>query len=309
MRAQLSAWGVGSTIRRLLGIRLGRLHQYPPKVLSVLSNSRACDNNNLPRIALITPSFNQAKFIGRTIDSILAQAYPNLDYCIQDACSTDNSIDILHAYLDQPLTLCIERDAGQADALNRGFSRTSGEIMGYLNSDDLLLPGTLHLVGRYFQDHPDVDVIYGNRLIIDENDQEIGRWILPGHAPDVLRFIDYIPQESMFWRRRVWERVGAHFDASLQFAMDWHLILRFLEASAVFHHIPDLFGVFRAHDTQKSQANFVTDGAKEIRTLRLHYADKSLSHLHRLWLHGLYLYQHLKADISWNTKGKAIEKR
>lgn len=301
MRAQISALGLGTAVRRLLDIRMGRLHQYPPKPLSVLKVDVLGEHKALPRIALVTPSFNQAKFVGKTINSVREQHYQNLHYVIQDACSKDGTAEVLKLFQDAGFDIRIEPDQGQADALNKGFARTSADIMGYLNSDDLLLPGTLHFVAQYFHDNPSVDVIYGNRLIIDELGREVGRWILPGHDPQVLRFVDYVPQESMFWRRRIWEFTGSKFDASLQFAMDWDLILRFLDSRAVFHHVPELFGVFRVHGEQKSQANFVTCGAKEMAALRFRHGDASLSRLQRIWLHARYLYRHVKADAAWQA--------
>lgn len=300
MKILLSALGFGSFIRRLFCIRLGRLRQYPPQALSVC-NIRSTPGGDSLGIMLVTPSFNQGMFVESTIRSVLAQDYHYLQYVVQDACSTDSTEKVLESFQGADVGIWIESDKGQADALNKGFARASADVMAYLNSDDLLLPGTLHFVAQYFHDHPSVDVIYGNRLIIDERGLEIGRWILPGHDPQVLRFVDYVPQESMFWRRRIWERVGSRFDAHLQFAMDWDLILRFLDAGAVFHHVPELFGVFRAHGGQKSQANFVTRGAKEMAALRFRHGDVNLSRLQRIWLHVRYLYRHVKADAAWQA--------
>lgn len=301
MKTLLSSLGLGTLLRQIAGVRLGRLHQYPPKDLSVRQLSQANHDANLPTIVLVTPSFNQSKFVGQTISSVREQHYPWLQYVIQDACSKDGTEGVLKSFANEGFDIRIEPDQGQADGLNRGFARTSADVMGYLNSDDLLLPGTLRFVAQYFHDNPSADVIYGNRLIIDELGREIGRWILPGHDPQVLRLVDYLPQESMFWRRRIWERVGGKFDESLQFAMDWELILRFLDARAVFHHVPELFGVFRAHGGQKSQANFVTRGAKEMATLRLRHGDKNLSRLQGILLHGQYLYRHVKIDSAWQA--------
>jgi len=272
------------------------LYQYPPQPLSISHLDTHLGLSDLPFISLVTPSFNQAHFVRETIKSVLNQNYPYLQYVVQDACSSDGTDVVFKDFSVPGVDIWIEADHGQADALNRGFARTAGEIMGYLNSDDLLLPGTLHFVGRYFRDNPSVDVIYGNRLIVDENGLEIGRWILPGHNCKVLRFVDYVPQESMFWRRRIWDRVGAHFDANLQFAMDWDLILRFIDASAVFHHLPGLFGVFRAHRNQKSQADFVARGAKEMADLRLRHGDENMSRFRRAVLHWGYLSEHRRAD-------------
>ncbi len=262
----------------------------------------------MPRISLVTPSFNQVRFVGKTLESVLGQGYPDLEYFVQDACSTDGSVEVIRGNDGRGVTISIERDSGQADALNRGFAKASGEVMGYLNSDDLLLPGTLHRVGAYFRDHPEVDVVYGNRLIVDDEGREIGRWILPGHDGDLLRYVDYVPQESMFWRRRVWERAGARFDEQMHFAMDWELILRFLDAGAVFRHTPDLLGVFRVHGDQKSQASFMARGVREMAALRLRFGGLSAGPVRRLLRHGRYLWAHRVADAEFEKNlSKRIE--
>ena len=299
MKAQLSALGVGSSVRRAFGIRLGLFQQYPPRPLSVTLIEATSEPSELPRISLVTPSLNQVQFLGKTIESVLDQGYPDLEYCIQDACSTDGSVNLLRTYNRTGLKVRIERDAGQADALNRGFANTSGEIMGYLNSDDLLLPGVLKKVVGLFEDNPEIDVIYGDRLIVAEQGYEVGRWILPGHDKDLLHYIDYVPQESMFWRRRIWDKAGAKFDVKMQFAMDWELILRFINAGAVFLHVPELFGVFRVHSAQKSQANFVSRGAIEIEELRSRYGSTSTGWRTRLLRHARYLYLHRLVDAEF----------
>lgn len=296
-----SVLGVGTLARRLLGVRLGRLYQYPPKPMSISFLPRTDDIDNLPSISLVTPSFNQANFVKQSLESVVSQNYLNLEYVVQDAKSSDGTEAVLKEYAAKGVDIYIEADHGQADALNRGFARTTGEIMGYLNSDDLLLPGTLHFVARYFRDNPSVDVIYGNRLIVNEDGYEVGRWILPGHNSQVLSFIDYVPQESMFWRRRVWNRVGSSFDANLNFALDWDLILRFLKSEAIFHHIPNLFGIFRIHSNQKSQADFAASGAKEISKLRSRYFCDRMNRFQLIRLHGSYLMMHRKADAAFRA--------
>jgi len=302
LKAWLSTWGFGGALRRLSGVRLGRLHQYSPRPLSIATIKADGGDFDLPCISLVTPSFNQAKFIGETIRSVLQQGYPSLEYVVQDACSTDGTADILSAFIQEGVDIRIEPDRGQADALNLGFSGTLGDVMGYLNSDDLLLPGTLHFVGRYFRDNPAVDVIYGNRLIIDEGGFEIGRWILPGHDAQVLRRVDYVPQESMFWRRSIWARVGGHFDTQLHYALDWDIILRFIDAGAEFRYVPELFGLFRVHRKQKSQADFVARGTKEIRVLQRRYSVTGLNSLDGAVRHGRYLYLHRRADAIFAAK-------
>lgn len=301
MNSRLSAWGLGSKLRCVLGIRLGRLRQYPPKALSMERIDVSTADHALPCISIVTPSFNQVKFVGKTINSILEQGYQALQYVVQDACSTDGTAHVLESFVRKGVCVRIERDKGQADALNLGFAHTSGEVMAYLNSDDLFLPGTLRFVGSYFRDNPSVDVIYGNRLIIDEDGLEIGRWILPGHDPQLLKFIDYVPQESMFWRRRIWDRVGGRVDTNLHFALDWDLILRFVEAGAVFQHVPSLFGVFRVHEKQKSQADFVVRGAGEMAALRHRYAGMETRCLDRFVYHWRYLSKHRQADAAFEA--------
>ncbi|MGO4199853.1 glycosyltransferase family 2 protein [Rhizobium sp. YAF28] len=301
MRATLSALGLGTTLRRMAGLRLGLFHQYPPRPLSISTIAQSGDDRNLPQISLVTPSFNQARFVSMTIESVLSQNYPALQYILQDAVSSDGSQAILENYLGRGVDIIVEADKGQTNALNRGFARSCGEIMAYLNSDDMLLPGTLHLVGRYFRDNPSVEVIYGNRLIVDELGNEIGRWILPGHDEEVLRFIDYVPQETMFWRRNLWDRAGAGFDEHFHFAMDWDLILRFMRAGAVFNHVPGLFGLFRVHGDQKSQKEFRQRGAREMAELRHSHADGRMNTTQRIMCHIAYLLKHKRADDAYRS--------
>jgi glycosyltransferase involved in cell wall biosynthesis len=220
-----------------------------------------------PTISIVTPSFEQATFLERTIRSVLGQGYPALEYFVQDGGSADGSLEILRRYTESLSGWISEPDNGQADAINRAFARTSGEIMGWLNSDDLLLPGALAFIARYFADHPEVDVVYGNRLMIDDNDGQIGAWILPGHDDDVLTVADYVPQETLFWRRGIWDASGGGVDTSFAYAMDWELLLRFRAAGAKMVHLPRFLGAFRVHDEQKTTA-FEHVGLAEMSRLR-----------------------------------------
>lgn len=215
---------------------------------------------------MVTPSYNQASFLGRTIESVLSQDYSRLEYVIRDGGSNDGSVDVLRRF-DGRVQWISERDDGQSDAIERGFRNTSGEIMGWLNSDDLLLPGTLKYVARFFAENPHVDVVYGHRVLIDEHDNEIGRWVVPPHDGDTLRWVDTVPQETMFWRRRLWDRVGG-IDPSFHFAMDWDLILRFLDADARFVRLPRFLGAFRVHEDQKTLSRAADLGRPEISKLR-----------------------------------------
>jgi len=224
------------------------------------------------RFCIVTPSYQQAAFLETCLGSVLAQTAPNLrcDYVVQDGGSTDGSVAIierhaprLHAWESGP-------DGGQAAAIARGFSRMDGEptdIMAWLNSDDFYLPGTFARVARYFADHPAIDVVYGHRLVVDESDRLIGRWCLPPHDDAVLRLNDFVPQETLFWRRHIWARVGG-IDSTLQFALDWDLLLRFHQAGARIVRLPHFLGGFRAHRHQKTSQAMHTIGQAEIDWLR-----------------------------------------
>ncbi|MDQ3332124.1 MAG: glycosyltransferase [Planctomycetota bacterium] len=252
-----------------LGLRppLFKLRHHAPRPFHIPGRYYRIDNaHDGPTISIVTPSYNQARFLGRTIDSILSQGYAKLEYFVQDGGSNDGSADVLKSYGDR-FGWVSQRDKGQADAIRTGFARINGDVMGWLNSDDMLLPGTLNYVGRYFAEHPEVDVIYGHRVLIDQDDNEIGRWVVPPHNSETLRWVDTIPQETMFWRRSLYDKVGG-VDASFQFAMDWDLILRFIEADAKFVRVPRFLGAFRVHQDQKTLARAADLGLPEIKKLR-----------------------------------------
>ncbi len=278
----------GTLFRRLTAIRLGLLHCHEPRPIEkVIPLALSQSDPQLPTISIVTPSFNQAQFVKETVESVLNQGYPRLNYVIQDAMSTDGSATILQAYAQRAgVQVHCESDLGQADGINKGLAHTDGEILAYLNSDDLLLPGALLTVGRYFRDHPNIDVVYGDRLLIDEHSRQIGRWALPYHDAHVLKLVDYLPQETMFWRRSLFDRVGPQMNAQFQFALDWELILRFIEHGARFAHIPRMLGAFRVHSSQKTSAVFKTKGLAEISRLRKQYLPSWLKRAAlrpRLW--------------------------
>ena len=199
--------------------------------------------DHLPGIALVTPSYQQGRYLESTIQSILAQDYPKLEYAVVDGGSDDESPEIIERYRSRLTFAVSERDEGHVDAIDKGFARISGEIMAYVNSDDLLEPGALGFVGDFFSRHPNIDAIYGHRVIIDEAGKEIGRWVSPRYNLSLLRIVDYIPQETLFWRRSIYEKVGG-LDRKWFFAMDWDLALRFASAGARIIACPLLFGAF-----------------------------------------------------------------
>jgi len=289
-------------IKRNLGITLGGFHHYNgPHLSSLPIKKPSFPSQSSLKFLIVTPSYNQGRFIRETVNSVLTQDYPFFEYIIQDCCSTDETQQFLCDIADRRLKVFFEKDNGQSDAINRGFSRSSGDIMFYLNSDDLILPHTFEYISSIFATHPDLDVIYADRLIIDEEGRIIGDWRLPEYNPAVVKIIDYIPQETLFWRRRLWDKVGG-LDASLEFAMDWDLILRFEAANAQIVHIPEFLGAFRAHPNQKTQAS-TKIGKKEMRSVCRRYTGPlerikfKISYLH-------YLSQHVKINkvpVPWQN--------
>ncbi len=186
--------------------------------------------------SIITPSYNQVAFIERTIQSVLTQGVAPLQYAVIDGGSTDGTVSILERYAES-LWYVSERDAGQTEAVNKGITSTSGEIIGWLNSDDVYYPGTLAAVREFFAAHPSVDVVYGNGDHIDEHDRIIEPYPCEPWSPERLREVCFLCQPAVFFRRRVIERHG-YLDARLQFCMDYEYWLRLAEGGAHVAHIP-----------------------------------------------------------------------
>jgi glycosyltransferase involved in cell wall biosynthesis len=272
---QARAW-LAARRAEFVAPQLGVFWQYPPRVLH-FSCSRRRKLRAAPRISIVTPSFNQGVFLERTLQSVLRQHYPDLEYCVQDGGSTDGTAAVLERYREQLAHYESGRDDGQADAINRAFAHTTGAILAWLNSDDLLLPGALDFVARYFARHPRVDVVYGHRVVIDEHDGEVGRWVMPPHDAAALTWCDFVPQETLFWRRSIWEKVGARLDDSFQFALDWDLLLRFQEAGARIVRVNRFLGAFRVHGAQKTSLQLYNLGADEMQRLRLRCHGRPVS--------------------------------
>lgn len=249
--------------------RVGVLNQYDPRPFRPLYGQNAADRKRAAaRISIVVPSLNQGPFIEKTLCSVLDQEYPNVELIVQDGGSRDGTIEILRKLSDRLSYWDSVPDTGQSDAINKGFVHAKGEIMAYLNSDDLLLPGALTAVATYFEQHPDVDVLYGHRVVLNESSHEIGRWVLPPHSDQILKWVDYVPQETLFWRRGIWEKAGARIDDSFQFAMDWDLLLRFQEAGARMVRLPRFLGAFRVHSNQKTSTRIDDVGNDEMNRLR-----------------------------------------
>jgi Glycosyl transferase family 2 len=252
-------------------LTVGVWNQYPPReVLYESFPKPRIAISSLPKVSIVTPSFNQGRFLEQTICSVLDQVGVRIDYIVQDGGSTDGSVEIIKRYTDRLTAWESAPDSGQASAIVQGFQKSvSGpnDIMGYLNSDDLLLPCAVRFVAEYFARNPTVDVIYGHRILIDSNDHEIGRWVTPRQSCNDIRMHDLVPQETLFWRKRIWDRING-IDQDYQFALDWDLILRFQDVGAKFTRIPWFLGCFRIHPNQKSWAWYEKFGELEMNDLR-----------------------------------------
>lgn len=279
-------WLGGGDWSELLFSQVPCQMEYPARILALDKfPALASDPDRRPKLSIVTPSFQQARFLPDALRSVLEQSGTRCEYIVQDGGSTDGSVEIIDRFAQgQPSTNSLvsrsekprltswasEPDAGQSDAIAKGFAKTSGEpddLMAWINSDDFYLPGAFAFVADYFARHPDVDVVYGHRLLVDESSREIGRWFLPKHDDEVLRLYDFVPQETMFWRRRVWDKAGG-LDTAYRFAMDWDLLLRFQAAGARIERVPYFLACFRIHSSQKTAALMESVGQREIDTLR-----------------------------------------
>ena len=180
----------------------------------------------LPRIAVITPSFNTARYIGAAIRSVLEQSYQNFDYLVMDGGSSDGTLDLLRGFGDR-VRWVSEKDQGQADAIRRGFERTRGEILAWLNSDDLLNPEAFQTVAEYFAGHPEVDVVYGDASYVDAAGNAIARCahIEPFNHRRLACYSDFIVQPAAFFRRSAYDAVGG-INPRWHWSMDYDLWLR-----------------------------------------------------------------------------------
>jgi len=205
-----------------------------------------------PKISIVTPSYNQGEFLERTILSVLNQNYPNLEYIIIDGGSTDNSIEIIKKYEKYLAYWVSEKDHGQSDALNKGFARATGEIVGWQNSDDTYATDSFVTAVNTFKKYPKAEIVFGNTYMIDENDNIINElrftpFSLLAHLYEGMS----ISNQTCFWKKAVFDKIGM-IDTRFSFSMDFEFFLRAKRANINFKFIHQPLGSFRVHTDSKT---------------------------------------------------------
>ncbi len=237
---------------------------------SLSAFSSASCYQTLTTVSVITPSFNQARYLETTIRSVLEQDYPHIEYIIVDGGSTDGSSEIIRKYSEKLAWWVSEKDKGQTDALNKGFARATGDILAWINSDDTYEPGAISSAVQFLTDHPEIGMVYADTNFIDENDRVIGHFpAAHTDLPRLRRGYVHIPQQATFFRASLWKQVGP-LDPSFYFAMDYDLWVRFARL-APFAYLPGpLWANFRLHSSGKTIA---ADDRCWPEMLRVHYRD------------------------------------
>jgi glycosyltransferase involved in cell wall biosynthesis len=253
------------------------------------------------RVSIVTPSFNQARFLERTIQSVLNQTYEDIEYIIIDGGSTDGSQEIIGRYEDRLAYWISERDKGQTDAINKGFARASGAVMAWLNSDDTLEPQAVEQAVAALEENPKVGMVYGHGFFINAKDEKIGEF--PSAQTDYRRLrrgYVHICQQAAFWRADLWRKAGP-LDDSIYFAMDYDLWLRLSKETPILF-INEHWANFRLHGDAKTIAE---DDRCWPDMLRIHLRDGGSR-----WslLYMKYLLRKLAGPyLRWKRKKLAVE--
>ncbi|PKN92097.1 MAG: glycosyltransferase [Chloroflexi bacterium HGW-Chloroflexi-6] len=228
-----------------------------------------------PLITIVTPSYNQSRYLEQTIRSVLAQDYPSIEYFVIDGGSTDSSVEIIQKYEKQLAGWVSEKDKGQAEAINKGFQRAGGEFIAWLNSDDLYQPGAVRQAIETFQKHPEAGLVYGDVLSIDENGQSFNlQTFQPFDLIDLMAF-NIISQPAVFMRRSVLEQAGL-LDPSYHLLLDHQLWLRMARLAPMVY-IPETLAAARYHAEAKNLARTADFGREAFRIVDWMRADPLLA--------------------------------
>jgi glycosyltransferase involved in cell wall biosynthesis len=216
-------------------------------------------------VSIITPSYNQAAFLEQTIQSVLGQEYPHIEYMVVDGASADGSREIIEKFADKLAWWASEKDSGQAEAINKGLARAHGEIVAWLNSDDYYLPGAVSAALKVFEQNPEVVMVYGNMLAVDEHGQAINMLrYKPLTLQDLLCF-QIIGQPSVFFRRDALEKAGL-LDVTYHYLLDHHLWIRIAQHGKIMH-TDQTWAAARYHAGAKNRAQAAEFGREAFRLL------------------------------------------
>lgn len=241
----------------------------------------------LPKISIITPSFNQAEFLERTICSVLDQNYPNLEYIIVDGGSTDGSVDIIRRYESRISYWVSEPDRGQAHAINKGLRRATGDWVGWQNSDDIYYSAAFDWLIAAIRSQPQVDFVVGDMNLITRADSVVRdiRYVQPTYI-SVLAEGMVLANQAAFWRRGLHAKIG-YLDESFDCMFDREWFLRLLESRPTVAHVPHILGALRLHDDTKTSTRAAVFEAEEKRILAGREQSawvKRFVQLRRFWL-------------------------
>jgi glycosyltransferase involved in cell wall biosynthesis len=260
----------------------------------------------LPLVSIVTPSYNQARFLEETMLSVLSQDYPNIEYLVIDGGSSDGSAEIIRRYADRLAFWVSEPDRGQAHALQKGFARALGEIIAFLNSDDVYLPGAVATAVEILQDDPELMMVHGDSIYVDAAGQEIGRKVGAGgdFLSHFLRQFNPISQPSTFLRRSAYDIAGG-IDPTLHLAMDYDLWCRIGLRGMRIRYLPVPLSLFRIHGQSKTKLNIVAFAEERWRLLEQYLGDPVLGPRLAPYHRRLYGMAHLRfANAYWMSGEK-----
>lgn len=219
--------------------------------------------STLPKITIVTPSFNQASFIKETIESVLNQDYPNFEYFVVDGGSTDGSVDIIREYEDRITWWISEKDDGQSDAINKGFRRSTGELCAWVNSDDVLLPNCLREIAEFYLANNQPDIINSNCIYINAESKIIGVSIVPKQTYFFAkRCVWFMTQPAVFYKTSV-IRQNNYLNVDFHLAMDVDMWIKLMKMNCRFEHIPKFLGAFRRQENSKTSQVIKTQSVLE----------------------------------------------